>query len=158
MPLHARVMALFDVFKEVFHHVVFDNLYNYAAYYWASFNHPLKPLVHGVTRKKTRYTILCTLTRGEELEGSRSCSRNCEVGIIRRWSWISMFYSITCIWYKPVQYVSMISNKVKWIVNERLVFNVETKKEIMKFLRLNEIDTYNYDIGSVDIADQLRVF
>ena len=28
----------------------------------------------------------------------------------------------------------------------------------MQFLRLNQIDTYNYGMGSVDIADQLRVF
>ena len=33
---------------------------------------------------------------------------------------------------KPVHYLSMISNKVKWIVKERLVYNVETKgKELM---------------------------
>ena len=53
----------------------------------------------------------------------------------------------------------MISNKVKWIVKERLVYNVETKrKELIQFLQLNQIDTYNYGMGSVDIADQLRVF
>ena len=33
---------------------------------------------------------------------------------------------------KPVYYLSMISNKVKWIVKEPLVYNVETKqKELM---------------------------
>ena len=39
------------------------------------------------------------------------------------------------------------------------MYNVETKgKEIMRFLQLNQIDMYNYCMGSVDIADQLRVF
>ena len=48
----------------------------------------------------------------------------------------------------------MISNKVEWIVKEQLVYNPQTKcKEIMRFLRLNQIDTYNYGMGSVDIAD-----
>ena len=55
---------------------------------------------------------------------------------------------------KPGHYLSMISNKVKWIVKERLVYNVETKrKELMQFLWLNQIATYNYGMGSVDIAD-----
>ena len=31
-PLHARVMALFDSMKELFHHVGFDNLYNSTAF------------------------------------------------------------------------------------------------------------------------------
>ena len=32
------------------------------------------------------------------------------------------------------------------------------EKELMRFVRLNQIDTYNYGMGSVDIADELRVF
>ena len=39
---------------------------------------------------------------------------------------------------KPVHYLSMISNKVKWIVKERLVYNAEIKqKETMRSLQLN---------------------
>ena len=39
------------------------------------------------------------------------------------------------------------------------MYNVEiNRKKIMRFLQLNHIDTYNYGMGSVDIADQLRVF
>ena len=29
---------------------------------------------------------------------------------------------------KTVHYLSMVSNKVKWIVKEQLVYNVETKR------------------------------
>ena len=45
------MIALFDNMKEVLYHVGFDNLYNSDAFYQAIFNHPSKPLVHGVTRK-----------------------------------------------------------------------------------------------------------
>ena len=39
------------------------------------------------------------------------------------------------------------------------VYNVLTqRKEKMEFLRLNQIDEYNYGMGGVDVADQLRVF
>ena len=39
------------------------------------------------------------------------------------------------------------------------MYNVEiNRKKIMRFLQLNQIDMYNYGMGSVDIADQLRVF
>ena len=160
LPLHARVMASFDTLKEVFHHVGFDNLYNSAAFCRASYNHPLKPLVHGVTRKGGRGIPSCVQQQEEKnrktvdsvretvkvakLEGDPGCP--CLIA--------SSVYDT-----KPVHYLSMISNKVKWIVKERLVYNPQTKcKEIMRFLRLNQIDTYNYGMGSVDIADQLRVF
>ena len=41
------------------------------------------------------------------------------------------------------------------------MYNVDTKwKEIMRFLQLNQIDTYNYSMSmsNIDVADQLRVF
>ena len=37
------------------------------------------------------------------------------------------------------------------------VYNVDTNEvESMKFLRLNQINKYNNEMGSVDVADQLR--
>ena len=51
----------------------------------------------------------------------------------------------------------MITDTIKWMVKERLVYNVDTKQvELMRFLQLNQIDTYNFGMGNVDIVDQLR--
>ena len=37
------------------------------------------------------------------------------------------------------------------------MYNVDTHvTETLKFLRLNQIDTYNNTMGDVDLADQLR--
>ena len=58
---------------------------------------------------------------------------------------------------KPVHYLSMITSELKWIVKEKIVYNVDSgKTEILSFLRMNNIHTYNSTMGNVDIADQLR--
>ena len=58
---------------------------------------------------------------------------------------------------KPVHFLSMICDSIKWIVKEKSVFNVETgKMETLRFLRLNYINDYNYGMGHVDVSDQLR--
>ena len=44
-------------------------------------------------------------------------------------------------------------------MKERLVYNVDAKWiELMRFLQFNQIDTYNFGMRNVDIADQLRGF
>ena len=59
---------------------------------------------------------------------------------------------------KPVHYLSMVSDCIKWIVKERKVFNVDTNQvEKLQFMRLNQINEYNNGMGDVlDLADQLR--
>ena len=95
---------------------------------------------------------------------------------------------------KPVHYLSMVCNKIKWVVKEKVcgvfclfifylknilttpqlhlfvpflfsfilsslkpVYNVDTHcTEVLRFLRLNQIDTYNNTMGHVDLAAQLR--
>ena len=48
---------------------------------------------------------------------------------------------------------------MKWIVKEKDVYNADTQKmKPMQFLLFNQINTYNYEMVSVDVADQLRVF
>lgn len=46
---------------------------------------------------------------------------------------------------RPVHYLSMVSDSIKWVEKERKVF-----------LRLNQIDAYSNGMGHVDLADQLR--
>lgn len=154
-PLHSRVMALFDTVYDLFHHGGFDNLYNSVNFCRAAFNHTYKVLVHGVTRKGGRGIPECVhqlevknrtaiaQVRGTvkvaKLEGDDSCPH-----LIA-----SSIYDT-----KPVHYLSMVSDKVEWVVKEKPVYNVDSGRvEQLRFLRLNQIDTYNYDMGNVDIAD-----
>ena len=51
----------------------------------------------------------------------------------------------------------MMCEEIKWTRKQRDVYCVDTGRlETMEFLRLNINDNYNHDMGSVDIADQLR--
>lgn len=58
---------------------------------------------------------------------------------------------------KPVHYLSMVCEELKWVVNKKEVFNVDTgRMEILQFLQMNNIHDYNMTMGDVDVADQLR--
>ena len=58
---------------------------------------------------------------------------------------------------KPVHFLTMCNNNIKWVEKERKIYNKNTgKKEKANFLRLNVNDDYNQGMGEVDIADQLR--
>ena len=54
-------------------------------------------------------------------------------------------------------FLSMICESIKWIECHKEVYCVETEQvEMMKILCLNINNSYNHDMGGVDIADQLR--
>jgi hypothetical protein len=157
-PLHSRVMALFDTLKDKYHQCGMDNLYNSVAFCKAAFKHPNKVLLHGVTRRGGRGIPACVLqdevknkkqqmlvrgtVKAAVLEGDPECPNLVA----------SSVYDT-----KPVHFLSMICDSIRWIVKEKSVFNVETgKMETMRFLRLNYINDYNYGMGHVDVSDQLR--
>ena len=50
-PLHSRVMSLFDSLKENHHHCAMDNLYNWAKFCKALYNHNERILCYEVIRK-----------------------------------------------------------------------------------------------------------
>ena len=57
---------------------------------------------------------------------------------------------------KPVHYLSMVCDTLKWVVMEKPFFNVETGMvETLRFLRMNTIHEYNNTMGGVGLADQL---
>ena len=157
-PLNSRVMALFDAVKDSYHHCTMDNLYNSAAFCRAAFNHTRKILCQGVTRKGMRGIPPCVLqveqksrkdqikvrgtVKAALLEGDAACPN-----------------LVACSIYdtKPVHYLSMVCNTLKWVVMEKPCFNVETGMvEKLRFLRMNTIHEYNNTMGGVDLADQLR--
>jgi hypothetical protein len=58
---------------------------------------------------------------------------------------------------KPVHFLLIMCEEIKWTKKTREVYCVDTGTlETMEFLQLNINDSYNHDMGSVDIADQLR--
>ena len=57
---------------------------------------------------------------------------------------------------KPLHYLRMSSEELKWVVCEKDVYNVDTgAKEPLHFLQICYINEYNHQMGDVDVADQL---
>ena len=157
-PLHSRTMALFDSLKDDFHQVGMDNLYNSAAFCRAAFNHPRKILCHGVARKAGRGVPTCVLQEEvKNVNDQRAVRGTVKAAVLEGDPGCPNLIATSVYDTKPVHYLSMVSQSIEWIVKEKSVFNVDTNEvETLKFLRLNQINKYNLEMGGVDIADQLR--
>ena len=58
---------------------------------------------------------------------------------------------------KPVHFLSMSCKSIKWMLNTREVYCVDTQKfESIMFLQLNVNNDYTAGMGHVDVSDQLR--
>ena len=91
--------------------------------------HPMKVLVHGVTQKGERDIPGCIVqqeltnqTTIEQVQGTVKATKlegdpDCPCLIA------SSIYDA-----KPVHYLSMITDVIKWIVKERPVYNIDTKR------------------------------
>eukprot|EP00536_Pseudo-nitzschia_multiseries_P014798 jgi/Psemu1/40172/gm1.40172_g len=157
-PLHLRTIWLFDSLKDEHHHVGMDNLYNLVMFCKAAFRHSKRVLCHGVTRKANRGIPDCVFQ--QELKNIRAqwtVRGTVKATVLEGDPECAFFIAPSVYDTKPVHYLSMVTSVIKWVEKEKVVYNVETdKKEKMKFLQLNQLDTYNNGMGGVDIADQLR--
>ena len=135
-----------------------DNLYNSCAFSRAAFNHPRSILCHGVARKKGRGVPACVLQdEVKNLKQQRFVRGTVKAAVLVGDPGCPNLIASSVYDTKPVNYLSMVSEKVEWIEKTKPVFNVETNEtEDLKFLRLNYINKYNKEMGGVDIADQLR--
>ena len=150
-------MLLFDALQDEHHHCGMGNLYNSAAFCRYAYNPKNLVLVHGVTRKWGRGIPDCVLQ--EEV-----INRNVQIAVRGTVKAARLVGDPDCpnliassvYDTKPVHYLSMVSDCIKWKKLERNVYNVDTNQmETMEFLRLNLTDSYNYGMGDVDLADQL---
>jgi hypothetical protein len=58
---------------------------------------------------------------------------------------------------KPIHFLSMICEEIKWLKKHRLVYNADTGKvKSMFYLWLNTNNAYNIDSGHTDVSDQYR--
>jgi len=157
-PLHARVMWLFDKLEDACHRVWMDNLYLSATFCKAAYNHPKKVLIAGVTRKGGRGLPILVLQ--QEVENKKlqmEVRGTVKVSVLQGDAKCPSLVAASVYDTKPVHFLSMICESIQWIAKERSVFNVDTNKcEPLRFLRLNINDSYNGDMGHVDVSDQLR--
>jgi hypothetical protein len=157
-PLHSRVMALFDTVKDDHHQCAMDNLYNSVAFCKAAVNHSKKVLCHGVTRKGMRGIPNCVKQEeGKNKKEQLEKRGTVKAAVLEGDSKCQNLVASSVYDTKPVHYLSMVAEELKWVEVSKPVYNVDTGgMEKLKFLRMNQIDNYNNTMGNVDIADQLR--
>jgi hypothetical protein len=157
-PLHARVMALFDTLETKFHRIGLDNLYNSAKFARAAYLHEMKVCVSGVTRKGMRGLPDCVLQEEAKNKKMQMLVRGTVKAAVLKGDPNCPNLVATSVYdTKPVHFLSMSCDSIKWIMKTREVYCVDTKKlETIRFLRLNINDDYNAGMGHVDVSDQLR--
>ena len=128
-------MSLFDSTKDNFYVCGMDHLYNLALFCKRIFSHEMKVMVHGVTRKGMR-----GIPTSVKQEGVKNGKQQLEVwGTVKAAmlrgdkDWPSLVAS-SVYDTKPVHFLIMVGQQLKWIVKEKPVFNVEMGRvESMRF-------------------------
>jgi hypothetical protein len=157
-PLHARVLWLFDLLTDNHHRIWMDNLYLSAKFVKACYNHDRKVLIAGVTRKSGRGIPLSVLQEEVKNKAQQEAIRGTvKVAVLKGDPDCPKLVAASVYDTKPVHFLSMICDCIKWVEKQRPTFNTATKRtEQLNFLRLNINDDYNNSMGHVDVSDQLR--
>ena len=157
-PLHARCLWLFDTLKDKGHHCWMDNLYLSAKFAKACYTHPMKVLIAGVTRKNGRGLPLHVLQEEAKNKGSQMAVRGTvKAAVLLGDRNCPNLVAVSVYDTKPVHFLSMICESIKWVEKSRQVYDpAEEKMVALGFMRLNLNNDYNLDMGHVDVADQLR--
>jgi Transposase IS4 len=135
-----------------------DNLYLSAKFAKACYNHPKAVLIAGVTRKNGRGLPQHVLQEDDKNKKAQMAVRGTvKAAVLVGDRDCKDLLAVSVYDTKPVHFLSMVSETIKWVEKERTVYDPNEEKNVpVKFLRLNINDDYNNDMGHVDVADQLR--
>ena len=157
-PLHSCILGMFDQLENKFHNCWFDNLYLSARFAKAAWTHSNKVRISGPTRKSGRGLPKCVIQ--EEVKNAEALCAvrgTVKAAVLEGDDEVPGLLAVSYYDQKPVHFLSTVCEKIKWVQCEKKVYCVETEQvETMMFLRLSINNDYNYGMGGVDIADQLR--
>jgi len=157
-PLHARVLFMFDQFKESHHICGLDNLYNSTKFAREAYVGKNSTMVHGVTRKSGRGLPSCVLQ--EEIKNVKDAEKvrgQTKAAVLEGDPDCPNLVAFSVYDTKPVHFLSMSCTELKWVEKVKLVFDkTEEKRVQLRFLRCKINDDYNNGMNGVDMADQLR--
>ena len=128
-PLDPRVMYLFDTIEENHYQYTMDNIYNSATFFKAVYNHEKKLPTHGVTRKIMRGIPPCI--KQEELNSKKAnidIKGTVKKSVLKGDPKITKLIVSSVYDNKPVHYISMVSEELKWFVKYKECFNVDMGK------------------------------
>ena len=157
--LHKRCLAIYDSLPHKNYKVWTDNLYTSYPFILASLKHPAHVMVEGVCRKGKRGVPDCI--KQEEVPAHKKRKLAEVVGTLKAAVTYPEEYpehaviSVSLYDKKPVYLMSSAATSIKWTKKLKKVWTGEETNSV-EFFRLDMIDSYNHNMGSVDIADQLR--
>jgi hypothetical protein len=157
-PLSARVLGLISQLKHKYYTLGMDNLYNSAKLCRAAYSMPQKVMVHGVTRPSGRGIPPCIkqdeVTKKQELAAVR---HTVKAAVLRGDEVCTDLIACSIYDTKPVYFLTNCAETLEWVTKKRKTFDPTSRERFdLPFFRLNIIDFYNYNMGNVDLADQLR--
>ena len=157
-PIHSRVLALMDCVKDKYHVCGMDNLYNSVKFCKACYQHPMKIKTQGTCRTWGRGIPTAVIQKEvKSKQGQLAVRGNVKAAVLQDDPECPDLVASSIYDSRPVHLLSMGCNEIKWVEKTKNVYNVDTGGvEVMRFLRLNQIDSYSNKMGEVDIADQLR--
>ena len=155
--LHKRVTWLADKLKNNWSRVHMDNLYISLSLAKLAYSH--KFLIHGVARTYLRGVPKVVLQQEQKNKTLQNAVRGLvKVAVLKEDEGIPDLVACSLYDTKPVHFLSSCVEEVVWMTKSRKVWdkNNHANKNI-DFLRLNVVNEYNFGMGGVDIADQLRL-
>lgn len=157
-PLHARVLGLISQLPHKYYTLGMDNLYMSAKFCRLAFSMDQRVMVHGVTRPSLRG--IPSIIKQDEVTTKSNLEKvrnTVKVAVLKGDEVIKDLVAVSIYDTKPVYLLSNACERVEWVSKEKKVFDSNQNKMFpLKFHRLNVIDFYNFNMGNVDQADQLR--
>jgi len=150
-------MWMFDQLRDRYHKVWLDNLHMSAFFAKQAWNHERCVMVAGVAWTSGRGVPSCVLQ--ETVKTNQLPTTRCEVkaAVLQGDSKCPDLIGLSIYDNKPVHFISMIAESIKWIVKCRKVWNRQLRQcDTVNFLRVNVNNDYNHKMNPVDVADQLR--
>ena len=157
-PLHARVLGLISQLPHKYYTMGLDNLYMSAKLCRLAYSMEQKVMIHGVTRPSLRG--IPPIVKQEEVKRKEDLEKvrhTVKAAVLKGDSVIQNLVAVSLYDTKPVYFLSSACEGIKWITKARKVYDQRKQSTFkMDFHRLNIVDFYNLNMGSVDQADQLR--
>jgi hypothetical protein len=150
-------MWLFDQVKAEGCRFRVDNLYMSAKFAKACYNHKNQVLIEGVGRKSGRGVPLHVIQEEVKRQHEGTTRGTVKAAVLKGDPNCPDFVSVSVYDTKPVHFISMVTDCIKWVTKSRKVWNKALGvMEAIEFLRPNVNNKYNGEMTGVDISDHLR--
>ena len=160
-PLHSRVMSLLQQLPKstAFYSCGMDNLYISPKFAKICYNKSgRRVMIHGVCRPSRgipQCIVQEKVTRKADILRSKGTVK---AAVLENDSKCKGLIALSFYDSKPVYFISKACETIQWIKKSRKLYHKDKGEKVnVPFYRLNIVDDYNYGMGNVDQADQLRL-